>query len=408
MLFFRLDGELSAKVAQIVSNLLLFIICSYFIFKYRFWHIFSADNLRQVAIPILDDCKNRFDRAGNYICAGVSVGGKDACQGDSGGPLFCESVANKSEIYLAGIVSHGNGCARADEPGVYTRVALYEEWIEQMLHSDLRMSKTPRSVCPGFRCLVGDRMCWANKFRCDGHADCLNGEDEVECPQVMRIVGDAQSVTTSPSALDQETKGDEDADNFKDLSNEISPDDFPKTDIPNVDEPLDLIEDGPKVHKNKHTTPAPSVFSSSEIVTISTEPILTTPIPAEIPEISTIPPIITPVAETTSFPVEKPTETKRKTTTPPTTISSTTSATTTLPSTPTSQKPEDPIIVPVLPPGTVPVHSEGKNPSSLIQSEVIPVDGENRTFHHLFDKIDSFHCTKYVSAPSKCRPVQLF
>lgn len=29
--------------------------------------------------------------------------------GDSGGPLFCHSVSNKSEVYLAGIVSHGEG-----------------------------------------------------------------------------------------------------------------------------------------------------------------------------------------------------------------------------------------------------------------------------------------------------------
>lgn len=132
-------------------------------------------------MPIEDTCKHPEDNEGNEICAGLPTGGKDACQGDSGGPLLCQSEADKSEFYLAGIVSHGEGCARADEPGVYTRVALYVDWIEQMESSDLELtSKRTLADCPGFRCLW-DKRCISSKKRCDLEVNCLGGEDEAEC-----------------------------------------------------------------------------------------------------------------------------------------------------------------------------------------------------------------------------------
>ncbi|WP_187369352.1 serine protease [Baekduia soli] len=52
------------------------------------------------------------------ICAGTL--GKDACQGDSGGPL-AQSISGTWR--LVGIISWGVGCATAQYPGVYTRVA---------------------------------------------------------------------------------------------------------------------------------------------------------------------------------------------------------------------------------------------------------------------------------------------
>jgi secreted trypsin-like serine protease len=66
----------------------------------------------------------------NMICAGKRVGGEDACQGDSGGPLTVETDTSPK---LAGIVSWGEGCARSERVGVYTRVARYVDWVNRCL-----------------------------------------------------------------------------------------------------------------------------------------------------------------------------------------------------------------------------------------------------------------------------------
>ncbi|MEU4804855.1 trypsin-like serine protease [Actinosynnema sp. NPDC023587] len=63
------------------------------------------------------------------ICAGdLARGGIDTCQGDSGGPMFRRSGAGA--WVQVGIVSHGNGCARANNPGVYTEVSTFAAAIK--------------------------------------------------------------------------------------------------------------------------------------------------------------------------------------------------------------------------------------------------------------------------------------
>ncbi|KAM4854974.1 transmembrane protease serine 11B-like [Thomomys bottae] len=61
------------------------------------------------------------------LCAGYLSGEADACQNDSGGPLAY--IDSRKIWHLVGIVSWGDGCAKKNKPGVYTRVSSYRDWI---------------------------------------------------------------------------------------------------------------------------------------------------------------------------------------------------------------------------------------------------------------------------------------
>ncbi|XP_056642016.1 serine protease nudel-like [Diorhabda sublineata] len=143
-------------------------------------HGSDPDHMREVEVPILSHCKHRDDLSQDEICAGLSEGGKDACQGDSGGPLMCRNPNNPSQWYLAGIVSHGEGCARPDEPGVYTKVSKYVEWIAENIGGEKFITTFPLQHCPGFVC-KSSKKCLPKKHHCDKIVDCLFGDDETGC-----------------------------------------------------------------------------------------------------------------------------------------------------------------------------------------------------------------------------------
>uniref|UniRef100_A0A8C4UFL9 Peptidase S1 domain-containing protein n=1 Tax=Falco tinnunculus TaxID=100819 RepID=A0A8C4UFL9_FALTI len=89
--------------------------------------------LQEARVRIINQsvCNKLYDDliTSRMLCAGNLNGGVDACQGDSGGPLACTGKGNR--WYLAGIVSWGEGCARRNRPGVYTKVMALYDWIRQ-------------------------------------------------------------------------------------------------------------------------------------------------------------------------------------------------------------------------------------------------------------------------------------
>lgn len=70
---------------------------------------------------------------GSLFCAADRKFKKaDACQGDSGGPLMLERDIVNNKYSIVGIISSGFGCA-TKTPGLYTRVASYLGFIEQIV-----------------------------------------------------------------------------------------------------------------------------------------------------------------------------------------------------------------------------------------------------------------------------------
>lgn len=93
----------------------------------------------EVEMPIVDraTCNGPDSYNGDIskqeICAGLmGVGGKDTCQGDSGGPLFAKGSSGAFDTQV-GVVSWGNGCAKANYPGVYARLGTLGAWVRAQI-----------------------------------------------------------------------------------------------------------------------------------------------------------------------------------------------------------------------------------------------------------------------------------
>ncbi|MCK5903332.1 MAG: serine protease [Cocleimonas sp.] len=90
-----------------------------------------SEILHELAVPVVSQAQCRFfmgnnNITNNMLCAGTGNGGQDSCQGDSGSPLM--AIQNR-EIRLLGVVSWGEGCAKPNTYGVYTRLSQFNTWI---------------------------------------------------------------------------------------------------------------------------------------------------------------------------------------------------------------------------------------------------------------------------------------
>ncbi|XP_019641765.1 PREDICTED: trypsin-1-like [Branchiostoma belcheri] len=99
---------------------------------------YLSNQLQEADVPIVSDsdCSSSYPGWLDFdseICAGYTAGGVDSCQGDSGGPLVW---LTGGQYLLIGLTSWGEGCARPNRPGVYTRVSGVVSWIKRTIRNN--------------------------------------------------------------------------------------------------------------------------------------------------------------------------------------------------------------------------------------------------------------------------------
>ncbi|XP_026744116.1 serine protease snake-like [Trichoplusia ni] len=81
--------------------------------------------------PVRVSLEKGYD-AKTQMCYGHKSASKDTCLGDSGGPIQIKSKKIECMYTIVGVTSFGGVCG-VREPGIYTRVAHYVSWIENVV-----------------------------------------------------------------------------------------------------------------------------------------------------------------------------------------------------------------------------------------------------------------------------------
>ncbi|XP_060534542.1 serine protease grass-like [Cylas formicarius] len=97
---------------------------------------YKSPILLKVSVPVLplSVCLKVYQQfapiTDQQICAG-GYNGRDSCGGDSGGPMKYVGLVDGSPRYIQyGIVSFGpRQCGADGQPGIYTRIGSYIQWI---------------------------------------------------------------------------------------------------------------------------------------------------------------------------------------------------------------------------------------------------------------------------------------
>jgi hypothetical protein len=109
---------------------------------------FGSNTLLKVNVPANSHQQCNQQYGGGIVesvmfCAGMISGGKDSCQGDSGGPIF---EVRGGKVIQVGVVSFGEGCARPNRSGVYSRVSGAYDWIQTTM---AKLNNGDTSGCRG-------------------------------------------------------------------------------------------------------------------------------------------------------------------------------------------------------------------------------------------------------------------